>query len=85
MNIRITDLIDNTPDQLSKFRTKNWIKINDRSRGVYNINSDIRFKTIMLKSSLCDYSNAYILKEEKQLLEQEMMLQQDDQMKEIKV
>ena len=85
MNIRITDLIDNTPDQLSKFRTKNWIKINDRSRGVYNINSDIRFKTIMLKSSLCDYSHAYILKEEKQLLEQEMMLQQDDQMKEIKV
>ena len=52
---------ENTSDQLSKFRTKNWIEINDQSRGVYNTNSDIRFKTTMLKSSLCDYSDAYIL------------------------
>ena len=55
------NLLDNTPNQLSKFRTKNWIEINDQSRGVYNTNSDIRFKTTMLKSSLCDYSDAYIL------------------------
>ena len=50
-----------TPNQLSKFRTKNWIHIHDYSRGVYNTNSDIRCKTIILKSSLCDYSDAYIL------------------------
>ena len=52
---------DNTSNQLSKFRTKNWIKINDQSTGVYTTNSDIGFKTTMLKSSLCDYSIAYIL------------------------
>ena len=58
---KIINLLDNTPNQLSKFRTKNWIEINDQSRGVYDVNSDIRFKTTMLKSSLCDYSDAYIL------------------------
>ena len=57
---KIINLLDNTSNQLSKFRTKNWIEINDQSRGVYNTNSDIRFKTTMLKSSLCDYSDAYI-------------------------
>ena len=54
----IINLLDNTPNQLSKFKTKNWIEINDQSRGVYNTNSDIRFKTTMLKSSLCDYGDA---------------------------
>ena len=54
----IINLLDNTPNQLSKFKTKNWIEINDQSRGVYNTNSDIRFKTTVLKSSLCDYSDA---------------------------
>ena len=34
---------------------------NDESRGTYNVNSQIKFKTTMLKSSLCDYSDAYIL------------------------
>ena len=55
------NLLDNTLDQLSKFRTKNWMEINDRSQGVYNTNSNIRFKTAMLTSSLCDYTDAYIL------------------------
>ena len=54
-------MLDNASNQPSKFRTKNWIEINDQSRGTYNTNSDIRFKTTMLKSSLCDYSDAYIL------------------------
>ena len=61
------NLLDNTPNQLSKFRTKNWIEINDQSREVYNSSSDIRFKITMLKSSLCDYSivmYTYLLKEE---------------------
>ena len=58
---KIINLLDNTLNQPSKFSTKNWIKINDQSRGVYNTNSDIRFKTAMLKSSLFDYSDAYIL------------------------
>ena len=59
---KIANLIDdNTLNQPSKFRTRNWIEINDESRGVYNVNSQIKFKTTVLKSSLCDYSDAYIL------------------------
>ena len=48
-------------NQPSKFRTKNWIQINDHSRLIYNINSQIKFKTLMLKSSLGDYKDAYIV------------------------
>ena len=58
---KIINLLDNTPNQQTKFRTKNWVEINDDSRGVYNTNSQIRFKTSMLRSSLYDYSYAYIL------------------------
>ena len=58
---KISNLIDNASNQPSKFRTKNWVEINDESRGTYNVNSQIKFKTTMLKSSLCDYSDAYIL------------------------
>ena len=58
---KIANLIDDKLNQPSKFRTKNWIEINDESRGAYNVNSQIKFKTTMLKSSLCDYSDAYIL------------------------
>ena len=47
----------------SKFRTKNWVEINDESRQTYKVNSQIKFKTTMLKSSLCDYNDAYILVE----------------------
>ena len=58
---KTANLIDHTSSQPSKFRTKNWIEINDESRGTYNVGSQIKFKTTMLKSSLCDYSDAYIL------------------------
>ena len=59
---KIANLLDdNKSNQPSKFRTKNWIETNDESRGTYNVNSQIKFKTTMLKSSLCDYSDAYIL------------------------
>ena len=54
-------MIDEASNQPSKFKTKNWVKINDELRGTYNVNSQIKFKTTMLKSSLCDYSDAYIL------------------------
>ena len=57
----IANLIDDTSNQPSKFRTKNWVEINDESRGTYNVNSQIKFKTTMLKSTLCDYSDVYIL------------------------
>ena len=58
---KIANLIDDVSNQPSKFKTKNWVEINDESRGTYNVNSQIRFKTTMLKSSLCDYSDAYFL------------------------
>ena len=58
---KIANLIDDTSNQPSKFRTKNWVEINDKSRGTYNANSQIKSKTTMLRSSLCDYSDAYIL------------------------
>ena len=37
------------------------MKINDGSREIHNTNSQIRFETSMLRSSLCDYSDPYIL------------------------
>ena len=58
---KIINLWDNTSNQPTKFRTKNWVKINDESRGMYNTNSQIKLKTSMLRSSLCDYSDAYML------------------------
>ena len=58
---KVTNLLGNTPNQPAKLWTKNWLDINDDARGTHNINIQIKFKTSMLKSSLCDYSNAYIL------------------------
>ena len=55
------NLLDNTSNQPSKLKTKNWVEINDESRGTYNANSDVKFKPTMLKYCLCDYSDAYIL------------------------
>ena len=81
---KIINLLKNTPNQPTKFRTKNWVEINDDSRGTHNTNSQIRFKTSMLRSSLCDYSEAYILVSGTiKFLEQEIMMQRDDYMKEI--
>ena len=57
---KIANLLKSTSDKLSKFRTRNWVEINDESRGNY-VNSDIRFKTTMLRSNLCDYADSYIL------------------------
>ena len=57
----VANLIDDTSSQPSKYRTRNWLEINDESRGAYNVNSQIKFKTTILKSSLCDYSDAYVL------------------------
>ena len=61
---KIIDSLDNTWNQPSRFRTKNWVEVNDESRGTYNTNSQVKFKTTTLKSSLCDYSDAYILVKE---------------------
>ena len=57
---KLINLLDNTPNQLTKFRTINWVEINDDSRGTYNNNSQIKFKTSILRSRLFDYSDAFI-------------------------
>ena len=54
-------MLYNVPNQPTKFRIKNWVEINDDARGTYNTNSQINFKTSMLRSILFDYSDAYIL------------------------
>ena len=51
---KIANLSDNTSNQPSRFRTKNWVEINDESREVYTTGSVIKFKTTMLRSSLYD-------------------------------
>ena len=56
---KVIILLDNTQNQLSRFRTKNWFKINDDSRGPYN--KQIKLKTSMLRSILFNCGNAYIL------------------------
>ena len=55
---KIINLLDNTPNQPSKFKAKHWVEINDDKNNRDNQN---RFKTSMLRSSLCDCSHAYIL------------------------
>ena len=57
---KIADLLDSASNQPSKFWTRNWIEINDEWRGTYT-GSDIKSKTTMLRSNLCDYIDAYIL------------------------
>ena len=51
----------NTPNQPSKFRTKNWVETNHDSHRLYDTNSQCKFRTSMLMFSLCDYSDTYIL------------------------
>ena len=58
---KLINLLANTPNHPSKFRTKNWVEENDRSHGTYSTNSKIKFKTSMLRSSLCEYSDPCIL------------------------
>ena len=58
---KIAHLLDNTTGQPCKFRTKYWVEINNISKELYNTGSDIKFKTTMVRSNLCDYADAYIL------------------------
>ena len=59
----INNLLNNELNKPSKFRTRNWVEINDESRGTYTGNN-IKFKTTILRSNLCDYADAYILVKE---------------------
>ena len=52
---KIIHLLDNTPNKPTRFRTKYLFEINDDLRGMYNKDSQLKFKTSMLKSILWDY------------------------------
>lgn len=54
-------MLDNKNNQSLKFRTKNWVEMNDYLNGIFEIGNQIKLKTIMLKPSLGDYSDSYIL------------------------
>ena len=54
----IIDILNNTTDQPSKIRRKKKVELNDDLRESYKVNSQIKLKTKMLKSSLCDYSDS---------------------------
>ena len=58
---KIVNLLNDESNQQSKFSSRHWVEINDEARGTYSPNKQIKFKTSMLRSSLCDYSDAYIL------------------------
>ena len=60
---KIVNFLDTTSDDkdLPRFVTKKWIEVYDQSEGNYNVNKEIRIKTSMLRSDLCDFSDAYIV------------------------
>ena len=58
---KIINLLDNTPNQPTKFRTKNWVETNYDTHGTYNNNRQIKFKNLLLMWSLCHYSDAHKL------------------------
>ena len=55
------NLLNGEANKPSKFRTRTWVEANDEAKGTYSPHKQIKFKTSMLRSSLCDYSNAYII------------------------
>ena len=68
---KIINLLDTTSDDkdLPRFVTKKWIEVYDQSEKNYSINKEIRIKTPMLRSDLCDFSGAYIVVKEDITLE----------------
>ena len=61
---KITSLLGTTSDNVPRFITKKWIEVHDQSGNAedrYSPSKQIRFKTSMLRSDLCDYSDAYIV------------------------
>ena len=58
---KIINLLDTRSDNKPRFITKKWVEVYDQSGGSYSIKRQIRFKTPVLRSDLCDYSDAYIV------------------------
>ena len=61
---KITNLLGTTIDEIPRFITKKWVEVHDQSGSVddrYKPSKQIRFKTSMLRSDLCDFSDSYIV------------------------
>ena len=60
---KIINLLDITSDDkdLPRFVTKNWIEVYDQSQRNYDVNKELRIKTSLLRSDLCDFNDAYIV------------------------
>ena len=58
---KIVNLLNGSDNENSKFATKKWYVIDSESKGNYSHENPIQFLTSSLESSLCDYSDAYIL------------------------
>ena len=58
---KIINLLNGSDNENSKFATKKWYVIDSESKGNYSHENPIKFLTSSLESSLCDYSDAYIL------------------------
>ena len=57
---KINNLLGNPTDEVPRFVTKKWIEINPQSTKDFKTSKEIKFKTSMLRSDLCDYSEAYV-------------------------
>ena len=81
---KIINLLNNTTEQPSKFRTKNWIEVIDLSIGTYKLKNRTELKTVMFKQIFVIIGmHSHLLKESQQLLELKQMQQQDSWNKEI--
>ena len=58
---KIVNLLNSSENEYSKFATKKWYVIDSESKGNYSHENPIKFLTSSLESSICDYSDAYIL------------------------
>ena len=58
---KVIHFLDNEITEQSNFRTKIRVEINDDARETHNTNSHIKYQRTILKSSFCDYDDAYIL------------------------
>ena len=58
---KIIDLLNGSDNENSKFATKKWYIIDNELKGNYSHENPIKFLTKSIESSLCDYSDAYIL------------------------
>ena len=55
------NLLDTAPDTMPRFNTKNWKEVHNQSAGTCNTSKQVRFKTTMLESDPCDYSDNYFV------------------------